>query len=204
MVLEGEVGRHSLFEDAFAFVSGALLVTLGVVIYAQTQLLTGGVAGISLLAQYATGWPFGAVFFAVNVPFYALAVLRLGWSFTIRTFVAVSLVSVLSRFAPQWVDLSQIHPVYAAVTGGVVIGVGLLIFFRHKAGLGGFNILAVFLQERFGLRAGLVLLAVDLAIALAALFVLEWEKVALSVLGATVINLTIAVNHRPGRYMGMS
>ncbi len=204
MVLEGEVGRHSLFEDAFAFASGAVLVTLGVAIYADAELLTGGTAGIGLLGQYATGWPFGAIFFTVNLPFYALAAWRMGWSFTLRTFLAVALVSVLSRFVPGWVDFRVLHPLYAAVAGGAVIGVGLLIFFRHRAGLGGFNILAVFLQERFGLRAGLVLLGIDLAILVAAFAVLDWRKVALSVVGAVVINLIITVNHRPGRYMGMS
>lgn len=204
MVIEGEIGKHSLFEDAFAFMNGALLVTLGIAIFSDQQLLTGGTAGMALLGQYATGWPFGAIFFVLNLPFYTLALLRMGWQFTLRTFVAVTLVSVLSRFVPGWVDFAFLQPAYAAVAGGAMIGVGLLIFFRHKAGLGGFNILAVFLQERLGLRAGLVLLAVDLAILAAALALLEWQRVALSVLGAVVINLVIAVNHRPGRYMGMS
>jgi uncharacterized membrane-anchored protein YitT (DUF2179 family) len=204
MGIEGEVGRHSLFEDALAFANGTLLVTLGVSMYAHAQLLTGGTAGIALLGLYATGWPFGAIFFVVNLPFYALAVLRMGWSFAIRTFVAVALVSVLSRLVPGLIGFGFLDPVYAAVMGGASIGVGLLIFFRHRAGLGGFNILAVFLQERFGLRAGLVLLGVDLAIMAAAFAVLEWRNVALSVLGAVVINVIIAVNHRPGRYMGMS
>lgn len=204
MILEGEVGRHSLIEDALAFVTGALLVTLGVVIYAEAQLLTGGTAGMALLGQYATGWPFGALFFTVNLPFYALAALRIGWGFTFRTFAAVTLVSVLSRYVPGWIDLGSIAPVYAAVIGGIVIGVGLLIFFRHRSGLGGFNILATFAQERFGIRAGLVMLAADLTIMAAAFAILEWRQVLLSVLGAVVINLVLTFNHRPGRYIGVS
>ena len=204
MAIEADVGRHAFYEDALAFANGTLLVALGVSFYSDAQLLTGGTAGLSLLGQYATGSPFGLNFFVVNLPFYALALLRIGWSFTLRTFLAVALVSLLSRLTPQWFGFGHLEPVYAAVMGGVAIGVGLLILFRHKAGLGGFNILAVFLQERHGLRAGLVLLAVDLAIMVAALFVLPWKNVALSVVGAVVINVIIAVNHRPGRYMGMS
>lgn len=204
MVLEGEVGRHSLIEDAFAYCIGATLVTLGIALYSEAQLLTVGLAGLSLLGQYATGWPFGAIFFTLNLPFYALALLRLGWSFTLRTFLSVTLVSVLSQLVPGWVDFGGLHPAYAAVAGGASIGVGLLVFFRHKAGLGGFNILAVFLQERFGIRAGLFMLALDLAIMGAALAVLDWRQVALSMVGAVVINLVLAINHRPGRYMGMS
>lgn len=204
MAFEGDVGKHTLFEDAFAFVNGTLLVTLGVTIYAHAQLLTGGTAGIALLAQYATGYPFGLIFFVLNLPFYALAVLRMGWTFAVRTFVAVGMVSIVSAQVPLWIGFNQLNPVYAAIIGGAAIGVGLLVFFRHKAGLGGFNILAVFLQERFGLRAGLVLLAVDIAVMVFALLLLDWRNVALSILGAVVINIILAVNHRPGRYLGMS
>jgi len=52
------------------------------------------------------------------------------------------------------VRFAELNLVYAAVFGGFAMGVGLLILFRHRASLGGVNILALFLQERFGLRAG--------------------------------------------------
>lgn len=196
--------RHGLLEDAFAFFNGTMLVALGITFYARAELLTGGTSGLSLLGLYITGQPFGLIFFLINLPFYVLAVMRLGWGFALRTFLAVALVSLLSRLLPLWIGLGHLNPIFAAIMGGIVIGVGLLILFRHKAGLGGFNILAVYLQERHGLRAGLVLLAVDLSILVAALFVLDWKNVALSVLGAVVINLILTVNHRPGRYVGMS
>jgi len=66
------------------------------------------------------------------------------------------------------------------------------------------NLVAIDLQERFGLRAGYVLLAVDLAILAGAAVFLPLERIALSVLGAGVLNLILALNHRPGRYRGMS
>ena len=40
-------------------------------------------------------------------------------------------------------------------------------------------------------------------IVLGAFWVTDGERVALSVLGAVVLNLTLAINHRPGRYMAM-
>lgn len=198
------VERHKLYEDAFAFVTGTLLVALGIQFYAEARLLTGGTAGLALLGQYASDYPFGLIFFLVNLPFYVLAAVRMGWDFTIRTFIAVAMVSVLSRLTPLWIDVGGIVQPYAAVAGGALIGVGLLILFRHKAGLGGFNILAVFLQDRYGWRAGLVLLAADLVVMFLALLLLDWQNVALSVIGAVVISMTLTINHRPGRYVGTS
>ncbi len=54
------------------------------------------------------------------------------------------------------------------------------------------------------MRAGYFQLAVDLAILAAAFFVLAPDRLLLSVLSATVLNMILAVNHRPGRYLGVS
>lgn len=195
---------HRPYEDALALLVGSALVALGLTIYAQATLLTGSTAGLALLVQYASGLPFAPVFFVLNLPFYALALMQMGWKFTLRTFCAVLLVSLLASRTGDWIGFSRLDPLYAALIGGTIIGLGLLILFRHRASLGGVNILVLFLQERFGLRAGYVQLAIDAAILLGGLFVVPVEKVALSLLGALAINLVLALNHRPGRYVGVS
>jgi uncharacterized membrane-anchored protein YitT (DUF2179 family) len=93
--------------------------------------------------------------------------------------------------------------VYAGVMGGFLIGAGLLMLFRHKASLGGINILVLVLQERHGWRAGKVQMAIDCLIVLAAFTLVEPWLIAVSVLGAVALNLVVAVNHRPGRYLGV-
>lgn len=196
--------RHSAYEDLIAIVIGTLFVALGVVIYTKAVLLAGSTAGLALLLQYATGIGFWWLFFAVNLPFYILAVKKLGRAFTLRTFAAVTLVSVFSRLTSELVSFSYLDPLYAAVMGGALSGTGLLILFRHRTGLGGINVLAIYLQDRFGLRAGYFQMAVDLAILAAAFFVIPLDRLALSVLGAVVVNMTLAINHRPGRYLGVT
>lgn len=196
--------RHSAYEDLIAIVIGTLFVALGVVIYTKAVLLAGSTAGLALLLQYASGIGFWWLFFAVNLPFYILAVKKLGWAFTLRTFAAVTLVSIFSRLTSELVSFSYLDPLYAAIMGGALSGTGLLILFRHRTGLGGINVLAIYLQDRFGLRAGYFQMAVDLAILAAAFFVIPPDRLALSVLGAVVVNMTLAINHRPGRYLGVT
>ena len=198
------IERHKLYEDVLAMLLGTLFVALGVVIYAEAMLLVGGAAGVALLLQYVTGAQFWLVFFLVNLPFYLLAVKRMGWLFTLRTFVAVSLVSLFSRLTASWVDFSYLDPAYAAVMGGGLSGMGLLMLFRHRTGLGGLNILALYLQETWGIRAGYFQLAVDLAILAAAFFVLPTDHLLLSVLGMAIVNMILAINHKPGRYRGVT
>jgi uncharacterized membrane-anchored protein YitT (DUF2179 family) len=194
--------RHSLFDDLQAIVTAAAFVSLGLGLLGQARLLMGGTAGMALLLTRLTPFTFGQLFVALNLPFFWLAVRRLGWRFTVKTFAAIGLVSVMADQLPRVLGLSSLHPLYAAVMGGFLVGMGLLMLFRHQASLGGLNVLAIWLQERYGVRAGVFQLAVDASVLLASLFVVSWEVIALSILGAVALNVVLAVNHRPGRYLG--
>ncbi|WP_297108994.1 YitT family protein [uncultured Devosia sp.] len=196
--------RHKLHEDIFAMLIGTMLVSLGIAFYSQVQLTTGSSAGLALLLQYITGIPFGWLFFAINLPFYALAYFRMGLPFTLKTIASVALVSVFSTQIPGWIGIERIDPLFAALVGGGLMGLGILSLFRHKASVGGINILALFLQENFGIRAGYFQLGVDAVILVIAFFVLPFDRVIYSILGALVLNMIIALNHRPGRYVGFS
>lgn len=194
--------EHRWWEDAFAFLLGTAMVALGLQMLTHLGLLTGQTAGLAVLVSYATGWPFGAVFFVVNLPFYILAFTRLGWRFTIKTAIAVTLVSVFSETLPLALSFAHLDPTVGAALAGATIGLGLLAVFRHGASLGGIGILALFLQERARIQAGWVQLDFDGALFAAALFLLDPWLVAWSLLGAVVTNLIVGVNHRRDRYIG--
>ena len=196
--------RHRLYEDIIAIVIGTTLMAIGITLYRSVLLVTGSTAGLALLLDYATGVGFGVLFFVINLPFYVLALLRMGWPFTLKTVGAVALLSLLSGLVPQWLVVAYVDPVFAALAGGGLMGLGILLLFRHKASVGGVNILALYLQENFGIRAGYFQLAVDAVILVSALFVVPADRVLLSLLGAVMLNLIIAMNHKPGRYVGFS
>jgi uncharacterized membrane-anchored protein YitT (DUF2179 family) len=196
--------HHTLFEDGQAIVTAALVIALGTGFLRTAHLLTGGVTGVALLLARVTPLSFGRLLVLLNLPFLWLGLRRLGWRFTLKTFVAVLLVSVASDHLHQVVRLEHLHPVYGAVMGGFLFGIGLLMLFRHQASLGGLNVLAVYLQERHGIRAGVVQMAIDALIVVAGWFVVTPWTLALSVLGALTLNLVLAVNHKPGRYLGES
>jgi uncharacterized membrane-anchored protein YitT (DUF2179 family) len=164
-------------------------------------MLSGGTVGLAFLAHYASGWPFGALFFLINLPFYWLAWRRMGPAFTIKTLIAVSLMALLAEGLPHWLQISALNPVFAAIGGGLLIGAGMLILFRHRASLGGLNVLVLWLQDTRGWRAGYLQAGLDSAILLAGLPLVSWERIGLSLLGMAAINAALAINHRPGRYM---
>lgn len=194
------VHPHSTQEDALALFTGVLLISVGVAFFTSAGLLTGGTAGLAFLAHYATGISFGKLFFVFNLPFYWLAWRKMGRNFTYKTFAAVLLLSVLTELQSRLLQFSHLQPLYAAVAGGLILGTGFLVLFRHRCSLGGVGVLALYLQDRYGWRAGKVQMGVDCGIVLLALFTVEPLRVAWSVIGAVALNLVLAMNHRPGRY----
>lgn len=195
--------HHRLHEDLQALVTGTLFVALGLVMFKQAGLLTGGTAGLALLLHYATGVDFALGFFLINVPFYLFAWLRMGPAFTFKTFVSVALLSLFAHLLPRGIAFEHLSPALAALLGGLLCGAGMLMLFRHRASLGGLNVAALYLQDKLGWRAGKVQMVLDSLIVLGGLVVADAERVALSILGAVVLNLALAINHRPGRYVAV-
>lgn len=192
--------RHPLHEDLLAWASTTLIVSLGVQLLEGAGLITGGLAGLALLLAQLTPFGFGPIFAVLNLPFYLLALRELGWRFTLNTLLCVGSLALLSESMPDLVGFDRLDPAFAAVAGGMLIGVGMLIAFRHQASLGGIGILAFYLQNHLGWRAGYVQMAVDVGVLLLGLLLLPMDALGMSILGAIVLNGVIAVNHRPGRY----
>jgi len=196
-----ETLKHSNLDDAQGLIYGASMAAFGVVILSHLGLITGQTAGLALLMSYATGWGFGPVFFALNLPFYWLGYRRMGAAFVVKTFVAVAMVSALSMILPPLIRFDTLNPAIGAVLFGFATGSALLALFRHGASLGGIGIVALWLQDKTGFRAGYTQMLVDGAIFTAALLLLPLPQVVYSALGALVVNMVIALNHSRDRYI---
>lgn len=171
------------------------------VLLTHLGLVTGQTAGLAILLSYITGQSFAVMFFLVNLPFYWLGYQRIGKRFVIKTLIAVALVSGFSVLFPPLMQFETLNPVYGVILFGLLTGGGLLAIFRHGASLGGVGILAIYIQERTGFRAGFVQLGFDACIFVVAFFILDVTAVLLSMLGALIVNLVITFNHRKDWYV---
>lgn len=195
-------GAHGFLEDVQAVVTGAVLAALGIAMFQQAGLLAGGTVGLALVLSYATGLDLSLALLASNAPFYALACLRMGREFTVKTLAAVSVTSLFLHLLPAALTFERLSPWLAAVLGGMLAGVGMLLLFRHRASLGGLNVLALYLHDKRGWSPGKVQLALDASILVGGGLIAGSgaTQMACSVLAVLVLNLILAVNHRPGRY----
>jgi uncharacterized membrane-anchored protein YitT (DUF2179 family) len=195
--------RHTPLEDAQGVFASSMIAALGLALMGSAGLVASGTAGVAFVLYYLTGVSFGLYYTLVNIPFYFLALKRLGKGFTLKTILAVSLTSPITELQPHFVRIESVDPLWTAVLAGILLGFGLLGLYRHRASLGGVGILAVYLQDRFGWRAGLVQLAFDMVVLIAAFSVAAPFIVLCSVVGAVVLNLFLTINHRADRYIAM-
>ncbi|MDO5369958.1 YitT family protein [Paracoccus sp. (in: a-proteobacteria)] len=192
---------HSRLEDAQGIAFGAVMAAFGALLLGSAGLITGQLAGLALLISQATGWGFGPVYLVLSLPFYGFGYRRMGLGFLRRTIAAVLLMVVASMLLPKLISFDSLHPGAAALLAGFVSGSGLLALFRHRTSLGGIGAVALDLQDRLGVKAGWVQMGFDAVLFAVALMLLPLDRVLWSALGAAVLNLVIAINHRRDRYI---
>jgi uncharacterized membrane-anchored protein YitT (DUF2179 family) len=194
--------RHSRIEDAYALLIGCALIVLGLICLRTAGLVTGGVAGVALLASYLVPLPPGLLFTLINIPFFLFARAAMGTGFMLKTMVVSSGVTLMSLAAPYVVRLATIDPLFAALFGGTIVGLGVLVLARHDAGVGGTGVMTLWLYKTRGWNAGRTQLCIDAGIMAVALLAVPPARVLLSAISAGAISGVLIAFHRPGRYMG--
>jgi uncharacterized membrane-anchored protein YitT (DUF2179 family) len=197
------LGRpHSVAEDAYALVIGCVLLVLGLIFLKAAGLVTGGVAGIALLLSYLVPLPAGVLFTLINIPFFLFAHKVMGGRFALKSMLVNLGIASFSALSRVSISVVGVHPAFAALVGGTVIGLGILVLARHQAGVGGTGVITLWLQRTRGWNAGRTQIALDVLILAAAIPVVSGRQLAWSALSAVAISLILIAWHRPGRYIG--
>ncbi len=168
---------------------GSLVFAFGLKTIALPQgFISGGLAGVGLLLHYTLGWmgP-GPWYLLINLP-----VFLLGWLSISRRFFLYSLYGTLVftlslslfRFSVSIQD-----PLLAALAGGTLMGAGAGIALRSIGSLGGMDIIAIYLNQRFNLRIGQVFFYFNSLLFLVSLFFLDLEPVLYSLAMVFIISM---------------
>ncbi|MBU0464900.1 MAG: YitT family protein [Proteobacteria bacterium] len=140
--------------NLFLITLGSLIAGIGLkAIVIPNGMITGGFSGAGILVFYYTKiFTPGIWYFILNIPVFIF-----GWIFVSRRFLLYSLYGAivltlsidLIRFEIPVKDL-----MLAAIAGGAIIGAGSGIVFRSLGSAGGNDIIAIILNQKFGIRIG--------------------------------------------------
>lgn len=193
-----------MFEDLYGIAAGMSFVVTGVVLLRAAGLVTGGVAGIALLVSYLLRLPVGTIFTMINVPFFVFAYFVMGARFAAKSTVASFGITLLLFFMPQALHISFVNPLFAALVGGTLLGMGILALARHGAGVGGTGVVTLWLQREYGVNAGISQACIDLMILLTSTLAIQIETVFWSAVSAIAMSAMVVAWHQPGRYMAVT
>lgn len=146
---------QNIMEKLIKLFCGSLVTSIGVIILRHSHVVTGGVAGLSLMISYFLNMQFSSIFFIINIPFYIFSFTRMGCKFTLSTIAAITILSLMTSI-DKWLPLFSIPTFAGAVFGGLIIGFGLSTIAINGASLGGTNMVAIFLQKRYNLNPGIM------------------------------------------------
>lgn len=140
------------------------------------QLLSGGVSGLAIIFYYLFQLPIGLQIFLMNVPLLYAAYRLLGKSYTVITIYGTLLFSSTVDALRFLAELSPLDdPILAAITGGIMGGIGSGLIFRVNGSAGGLDIIAAIVKKYYSFNFGFVGFSINCFIMLiaAALFGLK-------------------------------
>ena len=164
-------------------------ITLGLVLYSfgftfflmPYEIVTGGVAGVAAIVEYATQFPNQYTYLLVNLALLALALRILGWKFLTKTTYAILMLTFLLGLMKELVPrneagqmvkiLGEGQDFMSLIIGCMMTGTSLGIVFLNNGSTGGSDIIAATVNKFYNMSLGTVLVFVDFVIIGSCLFI---------------------------------
>lgn len=162
----------------FAWVSaGVFFTALGLDMFLiPNKIAAGGVSGAATVIHYVLGPPVGLTMLALNVPLFAWGIYRLGLTFGFMSLYGTVALSVAVDLLDRFLPVPTSDPLLASLYGGVLVGLGLGLVFRHRGTTGGTDLAAAILRSYTGMNVGQLLFIVDAVVVISAgLTFRSWE-----------------------------
>ena len=186
--LNGPV-RHVV--DTTLILIGSLITALGFnLFFLPNHIASGGVSGLSVLAEAWFGAEPAFTQGALNIPLFVLGVIFLGKQYGVRSLLG-SFVLPLFILLTKDLPTPTTNPLLASIYGGICVGVGLGVVFRGRGSTGGLTILAQIIQKISGLSFSVSVVLLDGTVIVLAAFILGMEQALYALIGLFVTGKAI-------------
>jgi uncharacterized membrane-anchored protein YitT (DUF2179 family) len=186
----------------YGLILGVMFIAIGLNLLKLSGMITGGIAGITLLISYLVPLSIGTLFILTNIPFMIFCYFSMGRAFTLKTLAVNIALSLATQAVPNLLTINYVHPLFSALVGGTFLGMGILSLARHNASVGGTGVVTLWLYKRFNINAGKSQMLLDLLVFAISSFTMPIPLLLWSALSALAMNAMLMNWHKPGRYQG--
>ena len=166
---------RQLLKHFVGIIIGATIVSASInTLIIPNQIADGGVTGIAIILHYIFQWPVSWTVLLLNLPLFILGLRLVGRNFLIFSVVGVGILSIMLSLTMHLPTLTH-DTLLAAISGGVLSGIGMGIIFRSRGSLGGTDILAVLFARTTPFSVGQILLGIDAVIFVGVAFLFKPE-----------------------------
>ena len=178
-------------------VSGVIRAVVVHMFVVPFNFATSGVAGIAVLIEHATGFSAGYIVLILNLPLMILSFFFIGKRFTVISSISIVisaigmiLMDMYSSYFPTY-SSADANPIFAAITAGVLGGVGFAIMIRIGGSTGGSDIIAMLVQKkRPEAKISWLIYGVDAVIIFSSIFVFKGDVSKLAFMTPVLLSLT--------------
>ncbi|HNR20781.1 MAG: YitT family protein [Bacteroidetes bacterium] len=181
--------KHFLRDASFIIV-GILSAGFGLKGFLlPNHFIDGGATGISLLISAVSNVSLSLLIVAINIPFVILGYKVIGRIFAIRTALAIVGLAIFITAIPYPIVTQD--KLLVAVFGGFFLGVGIGLAVRGGCVIDGTEVLALYLNRKFSISMGDVILIINIFIFGAAAYVFSFETALYSILTYMAASKTV-------------
>lgn len=179
---------------------GLALYAVGLIGFIKpVGIVTGGLTGIALLIEYASGIPLQYTYFLTNCVLLVVALKLLGLKFMIKTIYGVIVLTGLLTICQMFIKepIVKNEPLLSGVVGAMMCGVGIGLVFSSNGSTGGTDIVVAIINKYKNIAFGRGMLLCDFVIISCSYFVL-WDYqiivYALLVMGVMTYCIDMVIN----------
>ena len=178
-------------KDYSMIFAGLILYALGLTGFLlPNKIVTGGLAGITVLIKSTTDIPLWVSYLSINAVLLIVAWKIVGKSFVIKTVISVGVLTFLLRYGEIYITRPIIHadPLLSSMIGAMFCGAGLGLVYSVNGSTGGTDIIGAVVTQYRHVSMGRVLLLVDVLIIASSFFYFRSvEKIAIGLIVMAVM-----------------
>lgn len=176
-------------QKGLAILFGSILLSIGINLFlAPYEILDGGIIGLSLILHYLFHLKIGLMVIMLSLPIFVMAWFKYRPYFY-NSIHGLLVSSVIIDLLKPLRFLLDIGAIYAAIIGGIFVGLGIGMMLRFDTSTGGTDLLAQFISDKTNINVGMIILIIDSIIVLIGGILLSASTLLLSIIAITTVGI---------------